>query len=207
MKSFVFNGLKILIHDKVYEPSDDTWLLIDLVEEVLSKKGVLNSCIDLGCGTGILGLYVLSKGYCRKVLFIDVNPYATMNSFINIVINRFNHRGLVLTSDHHCSVEKTDVVLANPPYLPRDEYSFTSVYEEYSVAGGLEGFETVMRFIDFASETLVDGGLLLITYSSLTKPNIVEEYIARKGFKIFAKKINRFFFEEIVAIGAVKNEN
>lgn len=204
MKSLVFNGLKILVHNKVYEPSDDTWLLIDLVEDTLSKKGGSDTCVDLGCGTGVLGLYALSRGYCRKVLFIDINPYATMNTFLNLMINRFNHRSVVLLSEPYCSVGKVDVVLANPPYLPRDEYGATDVYEESNVIGGLEGFETSLHFVDFASETLVNGGLLFITYSSLTKPGIVEKYIVRKGFDIITRRTNRFFYEELVALGAVK---
>lgn len=204
MKSIELGKMRLLVHRKVYEPSDDSWLLIDTVEETLRERRLLDSCIDLGCGTGILGLYALSRDYCRRVIFIDINPYATMNTYVNLAINRLKPRGLVLLSEPYMCANKVDAVLANPPYLPRDDYTGIDIYGDRSVIGGSEGFETLLSFIDFASESLARGGLLFITYSSLTKPSVVESYIVDKGFDIITKKTRSFFFEELIAIGAVK---
>ncbi|MEM4586779.1 MAG: methyltransferase [Desulfurococcaceae archaeon] len=204
MKSLFLNGFKLFIHDNVYEPSDDTWLLMNLADEVLSRRESSELCVDLGCGSGVLGLYMLFKNYCRRVFFIDINPYATTNTVINLVENKFMHRGIVVLSEPYVFIEKADVVLANPPYLPEDEYRSIDIYNDISVIGGAEGFETLFKFIDFASEILVENGYLFITYSTLTKPKVVEEYIVSRGFKIIIKRTAKFFYEELIATGAVK---
>lgn len=204
MNRLVLDGVEVFIHDKVYEPSDDTWLLMNLAEEILSRRGVSDTCIDLGCGTGVLGLYMLFRKYCRRVFFIDANPYATTNTVFNLEINKFIHRGIVVLGEPYAYVERADVVLANPPYLPEDDYSKLDDFSDMSVIGGVEGFETLFTFVDFASEALTRGGLLFVTYSTFTKPNVVEEYIVKKGFEILVKKTARFFYEDLIATGAVK---
>jgi len=49
----------------VYEPEDDSYLMLSIPE-------VKGNILDVGCGTGIVGIHYLEKG--NKVTFIDIDP-------------------------------------------------------------------------------------------------------------------------------------
>lgn len=197
----------MFIHKYVYKPSDDTWLLIGMIdEELVGKNRVLENCLDLGCGSGVVGLYLLKRNVCRKTFFLDINPHAVENTFVNLTFNGVLNRSVVLMNDD-VDINSVDLVVSNPPYLPRDEFCCVGDYDELNLIGGVEGYETVLGFIDIAHRVLAPNGLFFTVYSSLSKPNVIENYLELKGFNVFSKTVKKFFYEEIVAVGAVKLEN
>jgi len=160
---------------------------------------------DLGSGTGIIGIHALVEKLVERIVFVDVNPHATLNVDYNLGLNNLYGRGIVVTADvRHCVPFLGgffDVVYANPPYLPgvpRDVY-------EASLLGGPRGFEAVLGFIDTASRILVDNGRLFLVYSSLSNPSIIESYMSRKCFRIVNRVVKHVFFEDIIAVEAVRN--
>ncbi len=144
----------------------------------------------------------MKKHICEKVLFIDKNPYATYNTLSNLYKNNLGGRGFVLLSDiADIEMKKTfDLIIANPPYLPR-EYRWE---RDYSTIGGDEGYETVSRFIDLAAKVLRRNGLFYLVYSSLSKPYFIEKYLNREEFVIKNKWSKHFFFEDIYVVEVVK---
>ncbi|RLI28489.1 MAG: hypothetical protein DRO46_03920, partial [Candidatus Hecatellales archaeon] len=54
---------------EVYEPSDDSFLL---AESLKVRKG--ERVLDLGCGSGFLGLLAAARG--SSVVAVDINPEA-----------------------------------------------------------------------------------------------------------------------------------
>lgn len=169
----------------------------------MQKGFTFRDCLDLGCGSGVIGLYLIKKNVCRKMFFVDLNPYATENTLLNLLFNGVLNRSVIVLSDE-VNVNTVDLVVSNPPYLPRDEYCCVWDYDELNVIGGVEGYETALRFIDIASRVLKPRGLLFIVYSSLSKPEVIEKYLELKGFRVFLSRVKRFFYEEIFSVGAVK---
>jgi release factor glutamine methyltransferase len=181
----------------VYKPSDDTWLLIETLEK---RKPRGYTCLDLGSGTGILGLYALLNGYCRRVVFIDIDEDAVESTRRSIELNNVGG-GIVVQTDAYVLREGSfDLALANPPYLPSEEETSHDV----AVNGGLEGWETVVYFIEYASKALRARGLLYLVYSSLTKPEVVMMALKVNGFKLNYALHKHFFFEVLYSVECVK---
>jgi release factor glutamine methyltransferase len=181
----------------VYKPSDDTWLLIETLEK---RKPRGYTCLDLGSGTGILGLYALLNGYCRRVVFIDIDEDAVESTRGSVELNNVGG-GIVVQTDTYVLREGSfDLVLANPPYLPSEE----GAPHDVAVDGGLEGWETVVYFIEYASKALRTGGLLYLVYSSFTKPEVVMTALKANGFKLNYALHKHFFFEELYSVECVK---
>ena len=178
----------------VYEPSDDTWLASKLLDYYrgsgLFKK--LDVCVDMGSGTGFLGLYSLVKGICGRVVFIDINEKALANTSLNLALNNLVGRGLVLDSSTGLRDSIAGLVVANPPYLPGNPLDDL----DKAFYTGPEGYEVVVEFIHEACRLLRVGGFLVLTYSSLSNTRVIEEEIA-KCFKINRVESKRFFFEEL----------
>jgi release factor glutamine methyltransferase len=185
-----------------YRPSDDTWLLLD-VFKAGSASGDL--CVDLGCGSGVLGIYSLLNKKCKRVVFIDIQEDALMTTSFNTVLNGVEAFSIILQSDACRTLplreRSVGIVLANPPYLPlQDEIS-----RDITIESGVEGYEKVLCFTNMATSMLKPNGLLYLVYSSLSKPEIIQSHLEKLGFKIVSNRSRNFFFESLIAIEGVLN--
>jgi len=181
----------------VYRPSDDSWMIINALFE-RKQRGDL--CVDLGSGSGVLGLYALLNGFCQRVVFIDIAEDAVETTRLNIVENNA-WMSIVVQGDGSVIREfSIDIVFANPPYLP----AFKGVVEDIATEGGIEGYEAILEFIDYAWLMLKNNGVLFLVYSSLSKPEVVVRHLEVKGFKIKYSHTKNFFFETLYLVECVK---
>ncbi len=188
-------GLTIYVHPKVYAPSDDTYLLIDSLE--LSGGEIF---LDLGSGTGIVGIYAAKRG-AKEVFQIDINPYAAILSKCNSHINFVDKVTHVVVGDLLTPLRghvEFDIIAFNPPYLPVQDKGLL----EKSWSGGASGREVIDKFLDSFHEYLKYDGEIYVVGSSLSNYDLTLKALERKRYrwKIVSKK--RFFFEEIVVIKA-----
>ncbi|MEM4717354.1 MAG: methyltransferase, partial [Desulfurococcaceae archaeon] len=123
----------------VYRPSDDSWLILSLLDKT-SPKGDL--CLDLGAGSGILGLYALLNGNCKRIVFVDVHEDAVETIVANIRLNGVVHAITILSDDITLRESSVEIVLANPPYLPIQRTNHVDIATE----GGVNGYETTLYF-------------------------------------------------------------
>ncbi len=69
-----FEGLSIEVSDEVYEPSDDSLLAAELVKEYLSRQDNKRiDVLDMGTGTGVLGLVCAKSGKAKSVTFVEAS--------------------------------------------------------------------------------------------------------------------------------------
>ncbi len=175
-------------------------MLIESLEKLKGEK--YRVCLDLGSGTGIVGIFLLKNNICEKVFFIDINENALENTIYNITYNNLLGRGIIINNySGDCFKEYVfDLVVSNPPYLPgvpKDLY-------DKALLSGPSGFETIIDFIDSVSKIIKPGGLFFLVYSSLSNPCVIEEHLSMKGFSIINKFSKHFFFEDIIVVEAVK---
>ena len=68
-KTLSVRGHVICVDEKVYEPAEDTFLLVENL-----KVGQEDVVLDMGTGCGVLAVLVADKA--KKVVATDINPYA-----------------------------------------------------------------------------------------------------------------------------------
>ena len=100
--------------------STDSVLLGNFINVTGAKKG-----IDLGCGTGILSLLLLSRSSTLSMTGIEMNEAAAETARENLERNSLQDRGTVITGDLRRYREllragSCDLVISNPPYFPAD---------------------------------------------------------------------------------------
>lgn len=194
------NGLTVCVSEGVYEPSDDSFLLIDYM---LSNPDELRgkTVVDVGSGTGILSLFALSQG-ARHILAIDINPAALRATKCTLEANGYESFDVIGCDTLAClrGVDFADVVLFNPPYLPVD-LSDEECQDPLSLAwcGGASGTEVALRAINVISR-VGPPGTFLIVLSSLGDYEKVIDRLRELGYKIKIVSSKRFFFEEIMLI-------
>lgn len=112
-----YKGLKIVVWDGVFTPDQNltysSTQTLEYLEDIdIQGKDIL----DMGCGTGIIGIACLIKG-ANKVTFTDVNQRSIENTVFNLKENNlFSNKVDVVTSDLFKEVSGNfDIIFANLP--------------------------------------------------------------------------------------------
>lgn len=171
------------LSEGAYAPSDDTFLMIDVLSTMpLHGKEVL----DLGTGSGILGLFCAKMG--AHVTVADIAD--SILDDVRTAARRLNLTIEAVRSDIFSSVTATfDIVLFNPPYLPSDEI------KDPTVDGGNKGRHLVDRFLAQLSTHLKEDGSALLLVSSLNDPRTIIDSHRELSFSVAASR--SLFFEEL----------
>ena len=109
---------------------------VDLGTSVLLKYMRISEgshVADLGCGYGVIGLYVLKNVPDTKVTFIDVTTRAITVTKKNVTLHDYDARSTVIKSDVLAGVsESFDTILTNPPYAAGRAVCFKFIEEAHT---------------------------------------------------------------------------
>jgi len=187
-----FKEYGLEIPSYVYLPSDDTYLLLDVLREELKSNSYRKS-LEIGAGNGILSLELLE--YSKNHLASDINPIVI--KYLIKLKERFNLKNFeIIESDLFKKInkQKFDLIVFNPPYVVSDDIV------DCSTDGGKIGSEIILRFICELKEYLGKKGVCYLLISSLNKPNEIYNLIKKKQLKCEIIKKTNIFFEELLVL-------
>ena len=196
-KKVYFEDYVFFVDENVYEPAEDSFLLAENMK--VTKEDIV---LDMGTGCGILAILAAQK--TKKVMAIDINPYAiecaTKNAEINCINEKIEFRIGDLFQPTRLS-EKFSVILFNSPYLPSEQDEEKSWIGK-AWAGGLNGRKVIDRFIINSPKVLTENGKILLIQSSLSDIDKTLEMFSEK--KLLARVIAKVKvpFEDIVLVEA-----
>jgi release factor glutamine methyltransferase len=197
-KRVFFKDFVFLVDENVYEPAEDSFLFAENLD-VKENEHVL----DIGSGTGILGVVAAKKA--KKVVIVDINPYAVHCSKENAILNGvYGNMAFILGSlfTPFNDRAKFDVILFNAPYLP------TELDEEVSLLasawqGGRTGRDLIDRFIIDVSCYLNPQGRVLLIQSNLAGLEETVKQFALHSMKAATLTSSKLpFFETLYLIEA-----
>jgi len=167
----------------IYVPSDDSLLMIDAIAgPPLRGKKVL----DVGTGSGILGLYCAMQG--ANVTASDIDEDAVTEAGKNA--ERLGVQLKLIISDLFSNVPgRFDLILFNPPYLPSERV------EDRSVDGGSGGTVLAERFLHGLGDHLEKHAYALLLLSSLNDSSSLK--LRHRAFEFSTVAKRPLFFEEL----------
>ena len=179
----------------IYPPREDSCLLSEVLKKEilkLKKSDKKNfKFLDMGAGTGIQGETLINKGINPKnTAFADINPDAIKHLKIQFPKSKIIH------SDLFSKIKKSskfNIIVFNPPYLPKDKSNFDKGKD---TTGGKKGNEIIIKFLKQAKNHLNTDGKIYLLTSSLT-PKINFKKIGYNS-RLIAKK--KLFFEELFVL-------
>jgi release factor glutamine methyltransferase len=170
----------------VYAPSEDSHLMLEAVAK-LPVEG--KKLLDVGTGSGILGLFCAMRG--ARVTVTEVDETALRRALR--VAETLGLRIETILSDVFSDVEGLfDVILFNPPYLP------SLAVEDKTIDGGQGGVMLSSQFLDELSDHLDRRGTALLLVSSLNEPESLISQHPEFQFSAIAKR--PLFFEELLVL-------
>lgn len=188
-----FYGLKFIVNKNVLIPRFETE---ELVEQVVEYTKDLNKdkikILDLGCGSGAIGLTLKSILKDSEVTLVDISKEALEIAKLNA--NNLNLDVTFIESDWFSNVklEKYDIIVSNPPYIRTDEEIEEIVKNnEPSLAlyGGVDGLDCYRKILANIKSYLNNKFLIAFEIGESQKEeiyDIVNKYL--KDIEITCKK-------------------
>ena len=188
-----FYGLKFIVNKNVLIPRFETE---ELVEQVVEYTKDLNKdkikILDLGCGSGAIGLTLKSILKDSEVSLTDISKDALEVAKLNA--NNLNLDVTFIESDWFSNVklEQYDIIVSNPPYIRTDEEIEEIVKNnEPSLAlyGGVDGLDCYRKILANIKPYLNNKFLIAFEIGESQKEeiyDIVNKYL--KDIEITCKK-------------------
>ncbi len=164
-----FWGLPFEVGPDVLIPRQETEFI---VEETLALVGKDSHplIVDVGTGSGCIAISLAHEIPGARIIATDLSEHALgvarRNAVRHNVVDRIT---FVETSFLDGIVDKADVIVSNPPYVPSvSERGLTPEVRDYEPAvalfGGADGLDGLRSVLEGAVKTLTPGGWLVMEF-------------------------------------------
>ncbi|WZL73590.1 peptide chain release factor N(5)-glutamine methyltransferase [Clostridiaceae bacterium 35-E11] len=212
-----FMGLDFYVEEGVLIPRPDTEILVETIIQWTQKnmhqqEGI--TIVDLGTGSG--GITVSLAKYIPNAFVhsVDISPKALKIGMKNAESHGVKERTQFLQGDLFGPLEKAqmqnkvDILVSNPPYIPKDEIDKLQVevakYEpRLALDGGIDGLDFYRRIIDAGYIFLKNDGFIGLEVGH-DQADAVKRLMEEKGTYKAIEKIKDLAGIERVVTGVVE---
>jgi release factor glutamine methyltransferase len=190
-----FSDVRVVVHDGVYEPAEDTLMLCQYLDITPGEK-----ILEIGCGCGLVSIVAARNG--ATVVATDKSHAAVQNTLENArrtnLLDKIDVRQGQLFEPIR-EEERFSLIAINPPYLPgtREDPAYDSAW-----SGGTDGREVIDTFLTQCTNFLEDTGRVLIIQSSLSNPEKTHHALEAMFHSSTIKAEKRFFYERLLLFEA-----
>lgn len=177
-----FYGYKFIVNANVLIPRNETEELVEHVMMCLDTMNTPLKVLDLGTGSGCIGLTLKKEMDALDVTLSDISQEALQVAKQNAEMLEVDVN--FITSNWFSNIqERYDVIVCNPPYIPEEEAIGDTVDKEPSLAlyGGLDGLHHYEAVISQAEPYLNQNGLMVFEHGYNQKEGIHQ--LIQKYFK------------------------
>ena len=180
-----------LIDKYTLEPRADTGALITLCLRWALTQGVPQSVVDLGTGSGIVGLELAKAWHDARVVLCDCCSGALAVAQENIKASALTERVVVHPSDWFSAINDSfDLLVSNPPYVATGyqlEDSVSRYDPHLALYSGKQGLDAITVLLRDGQQYLNDQGALILEIGfDQSKP--VKQLAEHYGWKLWGSE-------------------
>ena len=166
-----WRNLKLRVTDKVLIPRPETELVIDIVFKIFGKKSQKLFFAELGTGSGAISIALALEFPMWDGIATDIDQDALEVATKNYKSISEQSNLKFCCGDWWTPLEsfkgKLDLVISNPPYIPRDTYEklpkeVKNFEPKIALIGGEDGLEHIRKIIQKAPSYLRKKGWLIL---------------------------------------------
>lgn len=184
-----FMALKFYLNDRVLIPRGDTEIAAETVINECQRHKSLVRVLDLGCGSGAIG--ISTAHYCANavVTMADISDAAVEIAAFNAVSNKVSDRTRIIKSDlfEKLSNDQFEIIVSNPPYIKSAQIPYLQRdVREYEPVIALDGGEDGLDFyrkITHQSKEHIDDCGMLVYEIGYDQADAVKKIMTLEGFK------------------------
>lgn len=203
--------------NRVYDPAEDTFLLLDALEEerIFLKQLNPTICLEIGSGSGCVITFLATLLGKSNALYLatDINPLAALATTFTATANTCNVDSIhTYAAKPFASrlAQNVDVLVFNPPYVVTASNEVGSTGIEAAWAGGIDGREVIDKVIPGVENLLSPTGVFyLVTVKEnrpaeiasimMSKYGLDSKVIARRSVGIEGLGIMKFWRRNLAA--------
>ncbi len=168
-----FYGLEFSLNEDCLIPRPETELLVDLGLAFLKGRETPR-VLDLGCGSGCIGVSMLVNNPAVRVVGVDLSPGALDMARANAVLHGVEERFEALEGNWFEALGSAgsghagfDLIVSNPPYIARADLECLDIgvraFEPaLALAGGRDGLDAYRVIVGQAGSWIRNRGRLLL---------------------------------------------
>ena len=160
-----FYDVKFKTTQDTLDPRPETETLIELVREYYTNTLQPLKILDLGAGTGCIGITLLKLYANASCCFVDISPKALDVAKKNAQIHKVDTQSQFIVSNWFQNVNGDfDVIVSNPPYVETEYPLDKSTLYDPAIAlfAGADGMDAYRAILPNVSKYLQPDGLLFI---------------------------------------------
>ena len=202
---------EFILNEETLDPRPDSEILIETVLEHFSDNTPLLKILDLGSGSGCLGLSLLEEYENASITFVDESKKSLKIVERNSHQFRLKGRLKYINLDWHtddwdtkllnsADKKKFDIIVTNPPYIPSNEIKFLETevrkYDPIlALDGGYDGLDAYRSIIPKLKHLLKPDGKIFVEVAK-GQENLVSKIglqngLLSVGYKKDLSNINR----------------
>ena len=193
MGRWAFRQLDLLVDKRVLIPRPETELIVDIVKSYLGAKREAITLVDLGTGSGAIGLSLL-----HELPLGAATVWMTDESEDALHVARANAAGIGrpaigarFAHGNWCDalpaelVGVCDVVVSNPPYIAEGDAEVEASVLQWepsdALFAGVDGLADIAQIVQTAPKWLAAGGML-VTEMGYTQASAIQRLFSDAGF-------------------------
>lgn len=209
METPSYSHLTAQDYNHVYEPSEDSFILLDALELDLSslKERKPSVCLEIGSGSGIVITALAKYLNTASFLAVDINKFACNATARTSKANNVNVDVINMDLLSCFKPNSIDLLIFNPPYVatPSDDNETLNIPEHEKLydddadkvfqssvedkllirswAGGADGCEIINRVIKSLNEILAPNGIFYLLIIKDNNPEKIKKDLYKQGFE------------------------
>ena len=163
-----FYGKTYYITPETLIPRQDTELMIDILLQSNNKESQLN-ILDLGTGSGVIGLTLAQHFSCAQVTLSDISSSAIKVAEINGKNTNVKNVQFI-QSDWFESIKHNnfDIIVSNPPYIAETDSHLLHhellAQPRIALVSEMSGLKDIKHIVQNAKQYLNESGMLIIEH-------------------------------------------
>ena len=186
------------IPKEVYLPSEDTYLLLETLQEDLKKKRIKNA-LEIGTGSGYIFLGIYNQ--VNNLVVTDINPIVI--TYLNNLKKEYKLEKMkIIKSNLFNNLKKGefDLIIFNPPYVPSEKVPKDNEIERLATDGGSFGRVIILKFLKELKEHLSEDGVCYLLISSFNNPHYIFKQIIKYNLCYKVLRERNIFFEKLIIL-------
>ncbi len=193
-----FFGLNFAVTSDVLVPRPDTECLVEWALELipltlaLSHQGRGGGVLDLGTGSGAIGLSIKHSRPNSKVTLVDVSQAALDVASSNAASLGLNAHALQSHwFENVPNDSRFDLIVSNPPYIADGDAHLAALGHEPRMAltSGADGLDAIRHIVHEAPSYLARGGWLLLEHG-YDQAEVVRALLLMQGFRQVTSRLD-----------------
>lgn len=184
-RTTVFGDLEIDHDDRVLEPRPWTALQSRWAAELLEQTTGAR-ILELCAGAGHIGLLAASLSGASLVC-VDLNPvacdFARSNAERAGLLDRVEVHCVSLEQTHDAVATPFDLVIADPPWVPREDIGRFPEDPELAIDGGHDGLDVARACLRHARDAVAPGAAILLQLGTSSQAETLTHEATELGWR------------------------